>query len=232
MTDNKGIRRCSRWLDYGTINEENQGEACPTCQGTGQIPRGQEAQLVAVIPCSDQRLKPRHTKLYVCLSVVLCLLTSSLTLFFLFPRSLDMSPVTLQSSVIYFTPSNVQIITTNSLNLSNYNFVTIEARNIDLQILINETVVGRTKLLNVTSIPPRSQKTFTVVTNNTIEDPGLNNYCKSTSIRIHILFLHLQMTITASYLSHEEMQSIDTYEFIDCGRNSSIPHSLSRLHFR
>ncbi|XP_042360251.1 transmembrane protein 106B-like [Plectropomus leopardus] len=34
---------------------------CPTCQGTGRIPRGQESKLVAVIPCTDQRLRPRHT---------------------------------------------------------------------------------------------------------------------------------------------------------------------------
>nr|AAH53198.1 Zgc:64013 protein [Danio rerio] len=34
---------------------------CPTCQGTGRIPRNQENQLVALIPYSDQRLKPRRT---------------------------------------------------------------------------------------------------------------------------------------------------------------------------
>ncbi|KAG7282960.1 hypothetical protein CRUP_028477 [Coryphaenoides rupestris] len=34
---------------------------CPTCQGTGRIPRGQENQLVALIPYSDQRLRPSRT---------------------------------------------------------------------------------------------------------------------------------------------------------------------------
>ncbi|KAM6376432.1 transmembrane protein 106B isoform 2-T2 [Alca torda] len=43
---------------------------CPTCQGTGRIPRGQENQLVALIPYSDQRLRPRRTKLYVTASVI------------------------------------------------------------------------------------------------------------------------------------------------------------------
>ncbi|XP_015255629.1 PREDICTED: transmembrane protein 106B-like [Cyprinodon variegatus] len=35
---------------------------CATCQGTGRIPRGQENQLVALIPYSDQRLRPRRTR--------------------------------------------------------------------------------------------------------------------------------------------------------------------------
>ncbi len=62
---------------------------CPTCQGTGRIPRGQENQLVALIPYSDQRLRPRRTKLYVMASVLACLLLSGLAVFFLFPRTID-----------------------------------------------------------------------------------------------------------------------------------------------
>ncbi|KAL7857008.1 hypothetical protein SRHO_G00159070 [Serrasalmus rhombeus] len=232
MNENKekGKRRLSKWLDYGSINGEGQWDPCPTCQGTGRIPRGQEAQLVAVIPCSDQRLKPRHTKLYVCISVVLCLLVCSLILFFLFPRSVDLSPVTLQSSQIYFAPEKVDMIITNKLNLSNHNFVTIQVQDLDLQVLIYETVVGKTKTSNVTTVIPRSQKTLTVVTSITIDDPGLNSYCRSASIRIHTLFLHLQMTIKVSYLSHAEQLSMDTYEYIDCGANSTVPHSFPQLH--
>lgn len=34
---------------------------CPTCHGTGRIPKGQEDELVALIPYNDKRLKPRRT---------------------------------------------------------------------------------------------------------------------------------------------------------------------------
>ncbi|KAG9267813.1 transmembrane protein 106A [Astyanax mexicanus] len=219
----KGKRRLSKWMDYGTINGEGEWDLCPTCQGTGRIPRGEEAQLVAVIPCSDQRLKPRHTKLYVSISIILCLLTCSLILFFLFPRSVEVSQVTLQSSMVYFTTDDVEMIITNKLNISNQNFVTIQVHDLDLQALIYETVVGNNKTTNVTSVLPRSEKTLTVVTTIHITDPGLNSYCKSTSFRIHTLFLHLQLTIKVSYLSHAEQLSTDTYEYIDCGTNSTIP---------
>ncbi|XP_056111677.1 transmembrane protein 106A isoform X1 [Rhinichthys klamathensis goyatoka] len=226
MSQNKDgeKRRFSKWLDYGSVNGEGQSDPCPTCQGTGRIPRGQENQLVAVIPCSDQRLKPHHTKLYVCIAVGLCLLTCSLILFFLFPRSMDMSAVELQSSVVYFTPDKVRIVLTHEMNLTNQNFVRITADNLSVQALIFETVVGNTKLLNVTNLPPRSQKTIKVIANIVIDDPGLNNYCKSHAFQIHTLFLHLQLNIKVSYLSHSEEMSTDAYEYIDCGVNSTMPH--------
>ncbi|KAI7797020.1 transmembrane protein 106A [Triplophysa rosa] len=231
MTHNKfgDTRRLSKLPDYGSVNGDGQSDRCPTCQGTGRIPRGQENQLVAVIPCSDQRLKPHHTKLYVCISVGLCLLICSLTLFFLFPRSMDMSTVELQSSMVYFTSDTVKIVVTNKLNITNHNFVSIQAEDLNVQALILEKVVGKTKFINVTRLPPRSHKTITVVSDIVIDDTGLNNYCKSHAIQIHTLFLHLQLTINVSYLSHSEQMSRDAYEYIDCGVNSTIPHTIPLL---
>ncbi|XP_051016241.1 transmembrane protein 106C-like [Acomys russatus] len=60
---------------------------CHTCQGAGYIPAEQVNELVALIPHSDQRLRPQRTKQYVLLSVLLCLLASGLGFFFLFPHS-------------------------------------------------------------------------------------------------------------------------------------------------
>ncbi|KAI1896552.1 hypothetical protein AGOR_G00095950 [Albula goreensis] len=217
-------RRLSR-KDYGSTSADSWSD-CPTCQGTGRIPRGQEGQLVAVIPCSDQRLKPRHTKLYVCVSVVVCLFICSLILFFLFPRSVSLSPVAVKSSYVFFTPTTVEMNVTNILNITNENFVTVQACNMDLQVLIADTIVGKIKISNVTTIKPRFQKAYTYVVPITIADQGLNNYCKSASIRIHTLFLHLQMTMKVNYLAHSEQLSMDTFEYIDCGSNSTVPHNI------
>ncbi|KAF6716218.1 Transmembrane protein 106B [Oryzias melastigma] len=91
------------------------GDTCPTCRGTGRIPRGQEEQLVAVIPCNDVRLKPRHTKLYVLLAMALCLFVCCLILFFLFPRSVSLTPLSVQSVMVYFTPDNISMDVTNAI---------------------------------------------------------------------------------------------------------------------
>lgn len=48
-------------------------------------------------------------KLYVAVSVGVCLLFSSLVLFFLFPRSVLLSPVGVKSSLVYFIDDDVQI---------------------------------------------------------------------------------------------------------------------------
>ncbi|XP_060059425.1 transmembrane protein 106A isoform X6 [Erinaceus europaeus] len=92
---------------------------CPTCQGSGEIPQELEKQLVALIPYGDQRLKPRHTKLSVFLAVLLCLLTSSLIVFFLFPRSVVVQPAGLNSSIVTFDEADIHLNITMFYAVSN-----------------------------------------------------------------------------------------------------------------
>lgn len=35
-----------------------------------------------------------------------------------------------------------------------------------------------------------------------------------------------RMTMNVSYLSHTEQLSVDAFEYIDCGSNSTVPHPL------
>jgi hypothetical protein len=44
----------------GLLDLMSGGAQCPTCRGTGRLPRGQNEELVALIPYSDKRLKPRR----------------------------------------------------------------------------------------------------------------------------------------------------------------------------
>ncbi|KAK7919364.1 hypothetical protein WMY93_010648 [Mugilogobius chulae] len=218
---------------YGTMDDHCNGVTCPTCQGTGRIPRGQEDQLVAVIPCNDKRLKPKYNwcclslqKLYVFISVAISLFISCLVLFFLFPRSVTVTPVSLLSSTVHFTDKTVEMEITNVFNISNGNFVPVHIVQLNLKGLIQETIVGNTTLKNTSLINSQSQKSYKVLTNLSIKDPGLNTYCK-TSFRIHTIFVALQMTLNISYLSHMEQLSLETYEYVDCGTNSTVPRPIS-----
>ncbi|XP_056143863.1 transmembrane protein 106B-like isoform X2 [Lampris incognitus] len=199
---------------------------CPTCQGTGRIPRGQESKLVAVIPCNDQRLRPRHTKLYVVVSVAVCLLVSSLVLFFLFPRSVILSPVVVKSVYVDFTEDAVLLKVTNVLNITNQNFAEVQAYNLTVQALNFETVVGSVFIRNVTTVKPLTSNMYSFEIPIKLTDKGLSNYCKSTTFKIHTLFMHLQIAMTVFYLAHFEQLSLETYEYIDCGTNTTVPHSL------
>lgn len=57
-------------------------------------------------------------------------------------------------------------------------------------------------------------------------------YC--TEVKPHCLtlthalfFFSHRMTMNISYLSHTEQVSLDTFEYIDCGTNSTIPHPVN-----
>ncbi|XP_062387614.1 transmembrane protein 106B-like [Sardina pilchardus] len=197
---------------------------CPTCQGTGRIPRGQENQLVAVIPCTDQRLKPRHTKLYVCVSIGLCLLFSGLVLFFLFPRSVTLSELSIQSVYVNLFPKSINITVHNTLNISNDNFAVVKASDLEVQVFSGQTVVGSTSNANVTTILPRSGKKLSFKVQVNLTDTGLIDFCHYPSTKIHIIFLRIQASMTVSYLAHVEQLSLETFEYLDCGANSTIPH--------
>ncbi|KAM6896951.1 transmembrane protein 106A [Xenentodon cancila] len=211
---------------YGSISGSSSGDTCPTCRGTGRIPRGQEDQLVAVIPCNDVRLKPRRTKLYVCISMAVCLFLCCLILFFLFPRSVILTPVSVLSVQVYFSPHTVNMTVTNLINITNENFVPVQIVEFSMQGLVTRTVMGKTRITNMTAVQPRSQKSYTIHLHLLLKDSGLESYCKSTKIKIHTLFLELQMTMNISYLSHTEQLSLDTFEYIDCGTNSTTPHPV------
>uniref|UniRef100_A0A1A7Y2U5 Tubulin, alpha 8 like 3 n=1 Tax=Iconisemion striatum TaxID=60296 RepID=A0A1A7Y2U5_9TELE len=213
---------------YGSVDGSSASDTCPTCRGTGRIPRGQENQLVAVIPCNDVRLKPRRTKLYVFISMSMCLLICCLILFFLFPRSVSITPVSVLSVMVYFTPDSVDMEVKNLLNITNENFVPVQIKDFNMQGLIVKTVMGKAKMTNLTAVPSRSKQSYTIQINLLITDKGLNDYCKSEKFKIHTLFLELQLTMNISYFSHTEQISLDTFEYIDCGTNSTTPHPLRR----
>uniref|UniRef100_A0A8C3YMD1 Transmembrane protein 106A n=1 Tax=Catagonus wagneri TaxID=51154 RepID=A0A8C3YMD1_9CETA len=152
---------------------------CPTCQGSGEIPRELEKQLVALIPYGDQRLKPRHTKLSMFLAVFICLVTSSLIVFFLFPRTIVLQPAGLNSSTVTFGEADV--------------------------------------CLNITI--------FYAVANR-IQDENTYKICSWLKIKVHHVVLHIQGTLTYSYLSHSEQLAFQSYEYVDCRVNKSVPHLL------
>ncbi|KAF5395684.1 hypothetical protein PHET_11777 [Paragonimus heterotremus] len=65
--------------------------SCPTCRGTGSIPKESASEYTALIPLSDRRLRPRRTCIKITGAVLLCLLLFTLLLVFLFPRSVHLS---------------------------------------------------------------------------------------------------------------------------------------------
>ncbi|TKC48283.1 hypothetical protein EI555_013800 [Monodon monoceros] len=198
---------------------------CPTCQGTGRIPRGQENQLVALIPYSDQRLRPRRTKLYVMASVFVCLLLSGLAVFFLFPRSIDVKYIGVKSAYVsYDVPKRtIYLNITNTLNITNNNYYSVEVENITAQVQFSKTVIGKARLNNITNIGPLDMKQidYTVPTIIAEEMSYMFDFCTLTSIKVHNIVLMMQVTVTTTYFGHSEQISQERYQYVDCGRNTT-----------
>ncbi|XP_062397132.1 transmembrane protein 106C [Sardina pilchardus] len=206
---------------------------CPTCQGTGRIPSDQINELVALIPYSDQRLRPQRTKLYVVLSVVLCLLASSLVAFFLFPRSVGVDDDGIRTVTVHFDHNNSRVLInmTSSLNFSNSNFFTVLVDSITCQVLYMKTVIGTQQLDNVIRIKPLSQRqvNFTV----SMEISGSLSYvyafCTMASIKVHNIVVFMQTSVKTSHMVRSTQNTLEAYRYIDCGSNSTVHQSSAIL---
>ncbi|NWH82090.1 T106B protein, partial [Piaya cayana] len=200
---------------------------CPTCQGTGRIPRGQENQLVALIPYSDQRLRPRRTKLYVTASVTVCLLLSGLAVFFLFPRSIDVEYIGVKSVYVSYEEDRrvIYLNITNTLNITNNNYYSVEVANITAQVQFSKTVIGKARLNNITTIGPLDMKQvntiFSLDANPIIAFLFCSAFCTLESIKVHNIVVMMQVTVTTSYFGHSEQISQERYQYVDCGGNTT-----------
>ncbi|KFO72105.1 Transmembrane protein 106A, partial [Cuculus canorus] len=201
---------------------------CPTCQGTGRIPREQEEQLVALIPYGDQRLKPRQTKFYVCLAVTICLLTTSLSIFFLFPRGATVLPAGLSASSVSFdaTTTSIDLNMTNVLNVTNNNFCGVTVVQLEAEVLHQSLVVGKATTTTLLSMSPlQSSQIYYTVTGNIVDDTTYK-ICTWTKVKVHNILLHIEGTIMYTYLSLSEQVIFEDYQYVDCRGNATLPQPL------
>ncbi|CAO2645468.1 Transmembrane protein 106A [Lemmus lemmus] len=196
---------------------------CPTCQGHGEIPHELEKQLVALIPYGDQRLKPRHTKLSVILAVITCLLTFSITIFFLYPRPIVVYPVGLNSSMVAFDDTHILLNLTNILNISNSNFYPITVSQLTAEVLHQTFVVGQVTSSLHLHISPLATGQFLTICKTRLIVLFLSKICARLKVKVHHILLYIQGTMTCSYLSHQQQLPFKSYEYVDCQENMSVP---------
>ncbi|XP_062283928.1 transmembrane protein 106C [Scomber scombrus] len=207
---------------------------CPTCQGTGRIPSGQVNELVALIPYSDQRLQPQRTKLYVVLSVVVCLLASALVAFFLFPRSVVVVDDGIRSVTVRFDHSNQRVLMnmTSTLNFSNPNFFSVLVQSVNCQVLYMKTVIGTQQLDNTTTILPLSERqvNYTVSVEIGSSAAYVYAFCTMPSIKVHNIVVFMQTAVKTSYMVRTSQNSLEAYRYIDCGSNTTY-HQKTHQHW-
>ncbi|CAI8006306.1 Transmembrane protein 106A [Geodia barretti] len=157
----------------GLLDLMSGGVECPTCRGTGRLPRGQNEQLVALIPYSDKRLKPRRRWcVYVSIVLVVLLVCGGVLLAFMFPRAASISLLAMNSSTEWsplHNASGVSILMETRVRIKNNNFFRLEVQWLNISLFNSQTQVGD-KQTGPFSIGPRQDSTTTVEQNATFTD--------------------------------------------------------------
>lgn len=55
---------------------------------------------------------------------------------------------------------------------------------------------------------------------------SLSKICTWLKIKVHHVLLYIQGTLTYTYLSRSEQLVFQSYEYVDCRGNMSVPHLL------
>ncbi|XP_068181955.1 transmembrane protein 106C isoform X2 [Antennarius striatus] len=172
-------------------------------------------------------------KLYVVLSVVLCLLTSALVVFFLFPRSVVVEDDGIHSVTVHFDHANTKVLMnmTSTLNLTNRNFFSVLVQTVSCQVLYMKTVIGTHQLNNATTIQPlsKSQVNYTVSVEIGRSTPYVYAFCTMPSIKVHNIVVYMQTSVKTSYMVRTSQNSLEAYRYIDCGSKTTHLHT-TRWH--
>lgn len=203
---------------------------CHTCQGAGYIPAEQVNELVALIPHSDQRLRPQRTKQYVLLSVLLCLLASGLVFFFLFPHSVLVDDNGIKVTKVTFNTQDSLVVldVTATLKIRNSNFYPVALTNLFSQVQYMKAVVGSYTTTNVSLIPPRSEHLVNFSVKAEVGGPSsyVYFYCTFPAIRVHNIVIFMRTSVKISYIGHISQSALETQHYVDCGANSTAVQSL------
>lgn len=206
---------------------------CPTCQGTGCIPTQQVNELVALIPYSDQRLRPQRTKLYVLLSVLLCLLVSGLVVFFLFPHSILVDDDGIKVVQVWFDKKNSVVILaiTATLRIRNSNFYSVTVTSLTSQVQYMNTVVGSQQVTNVSSIQPLSDKLVNFTVKAELGGPFSYVYfsCTFPKAKVHNILIFMRTWVKLSYIGHVSQSALERYRYVDCSTNFTASRDLLPL---
>ncbi|KAM7542507.1 hypothetical protein Aperf_G00000015802 [Anoplocephala perfoliata] len=210
---------------YGSIPSSRE---CPTCRGTGVIQDDADAstggggEYIALIPLTDQRLRPKHVTLKIILTVVLCLTITGLLLFFLLLRT-----VQLRSSCALLLPTAVQITNgTVSLNLSypfnvtNWNYVPLYLESVDLMALYHANLLSETTVTLNQWVPARGTKELHVNQTLNFDEPIFSSYlplmCRTNSTYYNQIYISFRTNVKVSTLGQHFELVLDTLQLVSC----------------
>jgi len=207
---------------------------CPSCNGSGFIPKELESTLVALIPLNDERLKPKRTWRLILIWVIICFLVGGSVIFVLMPRTVTLSSDIRVISIVNVTKTdNVtrQFIDFNfvdKLNVSSGNYLPISIINVTATIVskfqpwsVDQIGYGSNSSISEnTQLNVYGKSQTEVLFNNAVSLSGfVSEYCQSQIATLTSLYVTMQFDISVTleyYYGHQEQVTLRTNQQVCC----------------
>jgi hypothetical protein len=207
---------------------------CPSCNGSGLIPKELESTLVALIPVNDERLKPKKTWIYILIWILICVLIGGTLLFLLMPRTVTLSSNNFPVETITVTDRDkithgyLDFYFMNKVNISSGNYLPVNVVNITATIInkfqpwssdvvghgLNDTFTIHSDTLEL------YRNTKELYFNNSVELKGVvAEYCQTPFSILTSLYvsLHFDIAVTLRYYyGHQEQVTLSTEQQVCC----------------
>jgi len=222
---------------HNQYEELMDGVPCPSCRGTGRIPKELEKMLVALIPIDDKRLRPRRTWVWVSVAVLICLIICGLLLFFLIPRSISLTsedPSITEVSVVDYEKGKKMVLNfLNVINVSNDNFFGIRVVNATSNVIRvlfpdKNQVIGRGLMVGGGLNVPMQSSAAGLILNHTV---ALTDWSLAMcELPYGYVRLYFQFTVTFEYFNHREQDTLENSQLVCCtaSGNCTSPFSFLR----
>ncbi|EJW83930.1 hypothetical protein WUBG_05157 [Wuchereria bancrofti] len=223
LTNECGISSRSNSMGYTELMEGS--VPCPSCKGSGRIPKELEETLVALIPVNDDRLKPKRTWLYVFCVVLGCLSLAGVVIFLLVPRAIYLTstkpPVEI-ITVFDHKSNHISFHFMNEFNISNANYYSVKVLNSSATVLSkfqpwSTDVIGVGGNTTDVFVGPRNSRKLQF--NNTVTlKGGVAEYCQAPFAQLISLYVNMQfdISVTLEYLNHREQATLSVVQQVCC----------------
>uniref|UniRef100_A0A914C279 Uncharacterized protein n=1 Tax=Acrobeloides nanus TaxID=290746 RepID=A0A914C279_9BILA len=241
LVDSNNAHSSSRRAESSDYTELMGGSVpCPSCNGSGRIPKELEGTLVALIPVNDERLKPRKTCIWISLVIIVCVLLASGAFYILMPRQVTLNGLSYPIEVVNVydqdnvTHTKISFFFTNFVNVSNGNYFPIDVVNISATIFNRWQPWATDKVGNggngtAMKINPLSGNKAQLYFNNTVQLTGsVAEYCQAPYSHLTSLYVNLQFDITVTlryYYGHEEQVTTSATQMVCCIPSGNCTHT-------
>ncbi|GAB1296878.1 Transmembrane protein 106A [Apodemus speciosus] len=129
-------------------------------------------------------------------------------------------PQGLNSSAVAFDETHIHLNMTNVLNIFNSNFYPLTVTRLTAEVLHQASVVGQvTSSLHLHISPLASEQQNLYVAEN--QSPPCSFEYPLPYNKPHFVS---RGSLTCSYLSHPQLLPFESFEYVDCRQNMSVPH--------